>query len=221
MASLGRKAIKIEVGRYTRMGMASESVGPTIGSLYTWWRGDPLVLLPPLGGLTIGETSDPRVLEPLTGLRAADLEDRFSAGHRAYVAWLDGRPVAYGWVATARAEIGELGLTFEVPLANRYLWDFITLPPWRGLGIYPRLLQAILHLEEAAERFWVGHDAPNLPSRRGILKAGFQEVGRVHRTVGGELVLVPTGSLERALAAAHLLGIWLPAGPVEGLTGGT
>lgn len=202
------------------MGISSEYVGPAIGSFYTWWRGDPLVLLPPLGGLTIGEISDPGVLEPLTALSATDLEGRFSAGHRAFVAWLDGRPVAYGWVATAWAEIGELGLTFKLPPADRYLWDFLTLPPWRGLGIYPRLLQAILQREGAAERFWVGHDAPNLPSRRGILKAGFQEVGRVHRTAGGDLMLVPTGHLERALAAARLLGLRLLAGPVEGLTGG-
>lgn len=200
--------------------MTSEPVGPAIGSFYTWWRGDPLISLPPLGGLTIGEVSDPEVLESLTGLRTADLAGRFSAGHRAFVAWLDGRPVAYGWVATARAEIGELGLTFKLPPADRYLWDFFTLPPWRGLGIYPRLLQAILQREGAAERFWVGHDAPNLASRRGILKAGFQEVGRVHQMAGGDLVLVPTGPLERALAAARLLGIRLLAGPVEGLTGG-
>jgi len=202
------------------MRIGLQPVGPAIGSFYTWWRGDPLVLLPPLSGLTIGTASDPRVLAVLTGLTPAQVEGRFAAGHRVYVGWMDGRPVAYGWVATAEAEIGELGLAFKLPPANRYLWDFFTLPPWRGLGIYPRLLQTVLQREEDAERFWVGHDAPNLPSRRGILKAGFKEVGRVHRTAAGDLLLVPTGPPERALAAARLLGIRLLAGPVEGLTGG-
>ncbi len=196
------------------LGPGLEVIGPPIGSFYAWWRGDPLVSLPPLPGLTIDAMPDPDVLAALTGLTPAELGARFAAGHRAYLARMSGQPVAYGWVARAGAAIGELGISFTLPPANRYLWDFFTLPAWRGLGIYPRLLQAILGWESEATRFWVGHDTPNLASRRGILKAGFYEVGRVYRTARGELVLVPAGPVERALAAASLLGISLAAGPM-------
>ena len=189
-------------------------VRPPIGSFYAWCRGDPLVPLPSLPGLTIEVVSDPEAFAALEGPDPAEVAARFAAGHRAYLARLDGQPVAYGWVATIQAEVGELGLSFKLPPANRYLWDFYTRPPWRGLGIYPRLLQAILGREADAERFWVGHDTPNIPSRRGILKAGFQEVGRVYRTVGSKLVLVPVGPPERAAAAAQLLGIRLLTDPV-------
>lgn len=190
-----------------------ELIRPPIGSFYAWWRGDPLVPLLPLAGLDIGTPSDPTSLATGLGLNPAEVAARLAAGHRLYVARLDGRPVAYGWVATAEAVIGELGLRFTLPPGNRYLWDFFTLPAWRGLGIYPRLLQAILGWEAGAERFWVGHDTPNVASRRGILKAGFQEVGQVYRTVNGELVLVPVGPVDRAVAAARLLGLSLVAGP--------
>lgn len=189
-----------------------ELIRPPVGSFYTWWRGDPLTPLPPLAGLEVGVPADP-ALATRFGLDPAEVAARLAGGHRIYVARLDGRPVAYGWVATAEATIGELGLRFSLPPANRYLWDFFTGSAWRGLGIYPRLLQAILGREEDAERFWVGHDTPNVASRRGILKAGFQEVGQVYRTVGAGLVLVPVGPLDRAVAAARLLGLSLVAGP--------
>ena len=81
---------------------------------------------------------------------------RFDAGHRAYVALWDGEPAAWGWVATTAAEIGELESSFAIPRGERYLWNFVTFPSHRGLGIYPRLLDAIVRLESAeAGRFWI------------------------------------------------------------------
>jgi hypothetical protein len=56
---------------------------------------------------------------------------RFDAGHRAYVALLNGRPAAWGWVATRSADIGELGATFAIPAGERYLWNFVTLASHR------------------------------------------------------------------------------------------
>lgn len=43
-----------------------------------------------------------------------------------------------------RAEIDD---RFAVPQADRYLWNFVTLPTYRGRGIYPRLLDAIVDAE--------------------------------------------------------------------------
>ena len=47
------------------------------------------------------------------------------------------QPAAYGWVADVGAEIGELGVSFVLPPGDRYLWDFKTLPDWRGRGSTP------------------------------------------------------------------------------------
>lgn len=183
--------------------------GEPAGPLYTWWRGDPLVELPALPGLAIELARDLDLLAELSGLPLSEVQARVDAGHRPYLARLGGLPVAYGWVATRSASIGALGISFSVPLGNRYLWDFATLPRWRGRGIYPRLLQAILMHEGGASRFWIGHDAPNLASARGILKAGFTRAGEIYRLPDGSFGMVAADSLERARAGASLLGLRL------------
>lgn len=86
---------------------------------------------------------------PLAALDPAEIRARLAGGHRPYVASLDGAPAAYGWVAGTGATIGELGVTFVLPAGDRYLWDFATLPAWRGRGIYPQLLRAIIAAESA------------------------------------------------------------------------
>lgn len=59
-------------------------------------------------------------------------------------------------------------------LEPRYLWNFVTLTAHRGLGIYPRLLDAIVRTESReAERFWIAYAPENHASGSGIRKAGF------------------------------------------------
>jgi hypothetical protein len=95
-----------------------------------------------------------------------------------------------------------------VPEANRYLWGFVTLPSWRGRGIYPRLLQAIL-LQEAgdAERFWIVHQLANTASARGIAKAGFHLAGKLYFLREGGIGVTPVGAPDRGSAGADLLGL--------------
>ncbi len=185
------------------------SAGEPAGPLYTWWRGDPLPTLPVLPGLAIELARELDLLAELSGLPVSEVQARLDAGHRPYLARLDGAPVAYGWVATRAASIGALGISFSVPRGTRYLGDFVTLPRWRGRGIYPRLLRAILKREGEADRFWIGHDTPNVASARGILKAGFTRVGEIYRLPDGSFGVVAADSLERARAGAALLGIRL------------
>ncbi len=108
------------------------------------------------------------------------MAERFSDGHRAYVAWIDGEPAAWGWAATSTARIGELEATFAIPAGEQYLWNFVTLPAFRGRGIYPRLLDAIVHSESAeADRFWIAYAPENHASGTGIQKAGFAVVAEL------------------------------------------
>jgi GNAT superfamily N-acetyltransferase len=175
---------------------------------YSWWRCDSLIGLQPLASLSVGIAHDHRLIAEIARIGRAAALARVRAGHRPYIAWLDDTPVAYGWSALSRASIGELGLEFGIPAGNRYLWDFATLPDWRGLGIYPRLLQAILARESAeAHRFWIGHVRDNLASKRGIVKAGFGEAGTADRAGGRALRFVASDMAERAQACAALLGL--------------
>lgn len=177
-------------------------------SLSTWWHGDGLSPLAALPGFTARETQDVDLLMSLTRLDAAEIGRRLRSGHRPMVGAVGVEPVAYGWIATVAADIGELGLQFHLPRGNRYLWDFATLPGWHGRGIYPRLLQAIIRREDRpGVRLWIIHAPENGPSRSGIRKAGFAAVGKLAPARDGRAALAPLGSPERVAAATALFRV--------------
>jgi GNAT superfamily N-acetyltransferase len=178
-------------------------------SLATYWFEDTLSPIQALPGFDVVIDSD---LQQLIGIhRISQTEGlaRLKDGHLPYVARMDGQLVGYGWVATRKASIGELDLTFKLPSDDRYLWDFATLPDWQGHGLYPRLLQTILERESKnAKRFWIIHAPENLPSGAGMSKAGFEFVGQLSFTADGMVGLAPfTDTIDRARSGASLLGV--------------
>ncbi|GHO88700.1 GNAT family N-acetyltransferase [Dictyobacter formicarum] len=170
----------------------------------TWWRGDRLPELAPLPAFSAGLSTDTQLIARITCQSTQMVARRCEAGDRPYLAFIGDTPVAYGWVATRAGGIAELQFKFELPARNGYLYDFLTLPEWRGRGIYPHFLQAIIHQEQDIDRFWIGYVPGNDASGRGISKAGFHEVSdfviRQGRIAG--LTLFETS--ERASANADL-----------------
>ena len=177
-----------------------------MGALYAWWRDDPLSMLAPLPGLIVQRCTELAGAQHVLIQDLGEVRKRWLEGHRLYLAWMGRQIAAFGWVATRTAEIGELALRFSLSPDDRYLWDFLTMPSWRGQGIYPRLLQAILRLEETGKRFWIGHGPNNVASAHGILRAGFRKVIQVWRLPDGKLVCT-TCDDQRAEAGAALLGL--------------
>jgi GNAT superfamily N-acetyltransferase len=175
--------------------------------LWSWWSGDALPVCESVPGLTVEESKHVELLSHLMGFPEAAMREQLWLGHRAYLARLGTLPVAVGWSATGEIDVLGGRVTLRVPPHNRYLYGFVTHPDWRGRGIYPHLLQAILRTEEQ-ERFWIIHLLENTSSQRGIHKAGFREAGRFSFLPTGGLSLIPPpGSSERAQAAAQLLGL--------------
>lgn len=170
-------------------------------------HGDPVPTIDALPGLVVRRERDAAVMATLQGRAEPEMTSRFAAGQRAYVAWRDAAPAAWGWVATRTADIGELGSSFAIPAGERYLWNFVTLPSHRGLGIYPRLLDAIVRAESAeAERFWIAYAPENHASGAGIRKAGFTALAELSFDAGGRAALkalVPGGGR----VAGRLLGL--------------
>ncbi len=137
-------------------------------------RSDPCPPMDVLPGLVVRREPDVAVMARLQGREDEEIARRIAQGHRAYLACRDGVAAAWGWVATHTAAIGELGSSFAIPAGERYLWNFVTLAAHRGLGIYPRLLDAIVRAESReAERFWIAYAPENHASGAGIRKAGF------------------------------------------------
>jgi RimJ/RimL family protein N-acetyltransferase len=179
----------------------------TFGIFYGWWRGDPLPTLAMPDGVVAGRLGDEHptpVVDTLDSAEAATLRQQ---GHRLYLARVNREIVAYGWAATKTASIGELGVEMRSAPNERYLWGFVTLPAWRGQGIYSALIQVMLRQEADADRFWIGHDVGNDASARGILKAGFVPVGEAYRSGDGSLRYARSGDDERSRAAQALLGM--------------
>lgn len=167
----------------------------------------PAPALTPLDGLLVRRETDAATMALLQRRPEMEMRRRFSAGHRAYVATLAGVPAAWGWVATRSAEIGELGASFEIPAGERYLWNFVTLATHRGLGIYPRLVDAIVRAErEEAHRFWIAAAPENHASGSGIRKAGFIPVAELSFDSAGRPALESIAPGGAHLASA-LLGI--------------
>lgn len=179
------------------------------GLLWTWWQGDALPALPPLPGLAVVAATDTETLANLMEISAAHVLELMQRERRPYLAFLGTHSIAYGWSASGQASFGGGLVTFQIPARNRYLYDFVTLPAWRGQGVYPRLLQAILSQEsQEYERFWIIHQLSNVASERGISKAGFTLASKVYFQHDGSLALVPSpDAIERARAGAALLGL--------------
>ena len=151
--------------------------------LATWWYEDGQSGLKLPSDVIVESSVDDETLTLLTGLSPDEICQRRADGNRSYIARVNGAPAAYGWVGTRTCSIGELDLTFTLPAGNRYLWDFGTLPAFRGRGIYPHMLAEILRREcPPAVRLWVIHAPENLPSGIGIARAGFTPVAELSFT---------------------------------------
>lgn len=150
-------------------------------SLYTFSHSDKLtpVIIP--AGLKMEVSTDIVLLSIIGNTTMEEVTKRLANDNLAFVAYVNNQPAAFGWMARDNARIGELNHEFILPTGNRYLWNFRTLEAYRGLGIYPALLQYILqYADDEANRFWIIHAPENNASLKGIQKAGFEYVGKLY-----------------------------------------
>jgi GNAT superfamily N-acetyltransferase len=152
-------------------------------SLYTFKITDTIPSVKLSADLQIEECSDVELLSTMGTTTVKEVVRRLANDHVAFVAYVNNLPAAFGWMARGKAFIGELNHEFILPYRHRYLWNFRTKEAFRGLGIYPALLQRIIELEESkTDRFWIIHAPENEASLRGIQKVGFRYVGKLYNT---------------------------------------
>lgn len=148
--------------------------------LYAFTKQDMIPSFPLPGNLEIRESDSPELMSGLGQISLIEAVSRFGNENKAFVAYWNDVPAAFGWMAMGKARIGELNHEFILPEWHRYLWNFRTLPDFRGRGIYPHILQHILATEkEHTDCFWIMHAPENNSSQKGILKAGFRFVSMV------------------------------------------
>ncbi len=112
-----------------------------------------------------------------------DVLRRFEVGRTAHVGEIRSAEggavmVTYGWVALNAEPLGNTGCAFEPPQGDAWLYDFATLPDYRGHGYYPTLLRFILTdlAAQGLRRAWIGTEPGNDISARSIARAGFHKV---------------------------------------------
>ena len=124
----------------------------------------------------------PDLVPALSSIRgydaSAEFLQRFETGRKCFGAWVEGQPAAFGWVSYEDEDIGELNLRIKLLHGEVYVWDCATAPQFRGLGLYGALLSYILGELRVQKicRAWIGADHANVPSQKGIARAGFHHV---------------------------------------------
>jgi len=108
----------------------------------------------------------------------SEILTRFETGRRCYAARVDGKLAAYGWVSFGDEFVGELDLRIRLLPGEAYIWDCATLPAFRRNHLYSALLVYVAGelVTESIFRAWIGADLDNIPSQRGIARAGFTYV---------------------------------------------
>jgi GNAT superfamily N-acetyltransferase len=158
------------------------------------------------------EPSTIRAIATTTGLTPAEVEERLAAG----ATWLglewEDVVASFGWMSAAATTVGELGLQFAPEPESAYVWDCVTLPAFRGQGLYRDLLLAARRAirPPGTRLLWIATAWDNWRSIAGIIHAGFQPVGAVAtRASNWEHVLIPASEapvelvreLERSILA--------------------
>ncbi len=157
-----------------------------------------------LSDLDIKEEDDLVLLSAVGKIPVEEARRRLANDNKAWVAYYKNVPAAFGWMAMGKARIGELNHEFVLPMGHRYLWNFRTLEQFRGLGIYPRLLQQIINDERFnAECFWILHAPENVASQKGIMKAGFTFSGQVSPHNIGKVIV---NTAEQTYDLTEILG---------------
>ena len=166
-------------------------------SLYTITTLETLPTIKQPAGLRIEESTDITLLAAMGEIAEEEIIKRLANNHSAFIAYIHDQPATFGWMAKSKATIGELGHELILPSGNRYLWNFRTLAAYRGLGIYPALLQYIIHYEsKSANQFWIIHAPENRSSLSGIVKAGFKYTGKLYTNANGDTTLELTALAE-------------------------
>ena len=108
----------------------------------------------------------------------AGLEKRFNRGDHCF-AVLDGdRIISYFWAQFGLRDICELHLKFELSSSWTWMYNAITVKAARGQELYPNLIRHMAKAlsQSGIEECFIDVDPKNIPSIRGLEKAGCKRV---------------------------------------------
>jgi hypothetical protein len=149
-----------------------------MGAIWTISQDERIPIITPLVPATFSRVepgSAAEIVEAMGGPVLEEVRKRFEMGRRCYAARIDGELAAYGWVSFREEFVGELKLRLRLLPDEAYIWDCVTLAAFRQKHLYSALLAHIARelQRDHFARIWIGADLDNLPSQKGIARAGF------------------------------------------------
>ena len=100
---------------------------------------------------------------------------RFDRGEQCFIAIHNTEVISYIWASRGKVGVEEINMAVQTAPKEMYLYDAFTLEPWRGKNLYPSVLQRALEYGQSLglQRMTIFVEARNIPSIRGVTKAGF------------------------------------------------
>ncbi len=131
----------------------------------------------------IGGAGDRYFGELLHAFPGNDFDERIKEpSGEGYMAFYGEKIAGYAWITYKEFYMDELNYAYPLREDEFFIYDCFVSPEFRGRGIYPAMLQAILRdyrVEGAYRRACIGVSSANRGSRRGVIKAGFREYSRI------------------------------------------
>jgi ribosomal protein S18 acetylase RimI-like enzyme len=177
---------------------------PDLGTIQAFTLGREPVSPLPVARIRFAELANGQetALARASGISMAEVHRRLADSGSATLA-LDGETIAgYGWVQYGMVRIPDLRLAFSLPKHHVYIWDCLTLPAYRGRGVFPGLLRHMLDVlsRQGIVQVWAAIAPGNVASQRAFAKAGFRLVAYTDGGVGNFRAL-PTAAASPKEAA--------------------
>jgi GNAT superfamily N-acetyltransferase len=191
---IGARALWRSLGNNYREGGARQIVSKTGWRMQQWFRSETAWLIyrvdvteyrhTPVLGLDRRELGF-GALRELGYFKALDWPEyilgRLDSGAVCHGFFLDGRLVNIAWTTLGYLEL-EAGATIG-DSSSVGVFDCYTLPAFRSRGIYTEALVMLVHAirKSGVDGLLIGVDTGNLPSIKGIERAGFEPLYRLSR----------------------------------------
>jgi RimJ/RimL family protein N-acetyltransferase len=177
--------------------------------------------------LTIEELSVADINEMLDVMYVsrAGLEKRFGWGDRCFAVIDKNKFISYFWAQFGLRDIRELHLKFELSSSWAWMYNAITVKTARGRGLYPNIIRYMAKAlsQSGIEECFIDVDPKNIPSIRGLEKAGCRKVVEIRmRKVFSKIICNATvfdkkawQELSKGIRGVHYLRNGLESSPCQ------